>query len=308
MILSDFVLKTKYQVDKAELEKKIPDVTDFVRKTKLTESENKIPDVSSLATKAELTSVENKIPNVSSLVKNKLWHKNQWAWKKTTGHNHDKYITTPELNTLAVNAFNARLAQASLITKTNFDNKLSSLNWKFTPNKSKHLLVEREINQLKKTSLDYFLGKNLFGDDGTQNYLVFQPICKYFKKIGGVGNGSYIYYWQPKGLSDEKINFIKTPNHSITPNLNYYGTIKRVELNGSCLKQDKVIFNHGKVVKIHIVYEISKSINISDYPTLENSLLGAISLTKNAILISANILDMGLDLIGMEVFHSLALE
>ena len=27
---SDFVLKTKYQTDKAELEKKIPDVTDFV--------------------------------------------------------------------------------------------------------------------------------------------------------------------------------------------------------------------------------------------------------------------------------------
>ena len=47
---SEFALKTKYQIDKAELEKKNPDVTDFVKKTKLTESENKIPDVSSLAT------------------------------------------------------------------------------------------------------------------------------------------------------------------------------------------------------------------------------------------------------------------
>ena len=37
---SDFVLKTKYQTDKTELEKKIPDVTDFVKKTKLTELEN----------------------------------------------------------------------------------------------------------------------------------------------------------------------------------------------------------------------------------------------------------------------------
>ena len=34
---SDFALKTKYQTDKTELEKKIPDVTDFVKKTKLTE-------------------------------------------------------------------------------------------------------------------------------------------------------------------------------------------------------------------------------------------------------------------------------
>ena len=29
---SDFVLKTKYQTDKTELENKIPDVTDFVKK------------------------------------------------------------------------------------------------------------------------------------------------------------------------------------------------------------------------------------------------------------------------------------
>ena len=66
---SDFVLKTKYQTDKIELEKKIPDVTDFVKKANLTELENKIPNVSSLATKSELTAVENKIPDISSLVK-----------------------------------------------------------------------------------------------------------------------------------------------------------------------------------------------------------------------------------------------
>ena len=66
---SDFVLKTKYRTDKTELEKKIPDVTDFVKKTKLTELENKIPDVRSLATETALSAVESKIPSVSSLVK-----------------------------------------------------------------------------------------------------------------------------------------------------------------------------------------------------------------------------------------------
>ena len=66
---NDFVLKTKYQRSKAELEKNIPDVTDFVKKTKLTELENKIPYVSSLATKTALTAVENKTPSVSSVVK-----------------------------------------------------------------------------------------------------------------------------------------------------------------------------------------------------------------------------------------------
>ena len=34
--IGEFVLKTKYQTDKAELEKKIPDVTDFVKKKKKT--------------------------------------------------------------------------------------------------------------------------------------------------------------------------------------------------------------------------------------------------------------------------------
>ena len=44
-------------------------MTDFVKKTKLTELENKILDVSSLATKTALAAVENKIPDVTSLVK-----------------------------------------------------------------------------------------------------------------------------------------------------------------------------------------------------------------------------------------------
>ena len=105
---------------------------------------------------------------------------------------------------------------------------------------------------------------------------------KYFKTIAGVGNGSYIYYWQSKGLYDERINFIKTPNHSITPDLNYYCTRTRVEFNGSCLKQDKVAFNHQKVINVYIVYEISKSINIRAYATLVNCLFGAVSLTKNS--------------------------
>ena len=41
-------------------------------------------------------------------------------------------------------------------------------------------------------------------------------------------------------------------------------------------------FNHGKIVNIYTAYEINKSINISDYPTLENCLFGAVRLTKNA--------------------------
>ena len=65
---TDFMLKIKYNTDKTELEEKIPDMTDFVKETKLTELENKIPDIINLATKTALTAVENKIPDVSNLV------------------------------------------------------------------------------------------------------------------------------------------------------------------------------------------------------------------------------------------------
>ena len=76
---SGFVLKTKYDTDKSELENKIPDTRGLVKKTdyntKITEIEGKIPDISNLATKTALTTVENKIPDVSNLVKkNRLWH------------------------------------------------------------------------------------------------------------------------------------------------------------------------------------------------------------------------------------------
>ena len=39
--------------------------------------------------------------------------------RKLTDHNHDKYITTLEFNTLAADVFNARLAQVNVIRKTN---------------------------------------------------------------------------------------------------------------------------------------------------------------------------------------------
>ena len=124
---------------------------------------------------------------------------------------------------MAASVFNARLAQPNLITKTDFDVKLSSLNRKITVNKSKPLLVENELKKLKAFDSSYFRGKSHFGEDGAQNYLVFQPMYRYFKVIAGVGNGTHIYYWKSKGLSDEEINSIKMSNYRVIPYLVYYG-------------------------------------------------------------------------------------
>ena len=73
---SDFVLRTKYDTDKSELENKIPDTSGLVKNTdyntKITKIEGTIPDVSNLATKTALTTVENKIPNVNNQVKKQI--------------------------------------------------------------------------------------------------------------------------------------------------------------------------------------------------------------------------------------------
>ena len=142
---SDFALKTNYNTDKTELEKRIPNVTDFVKKAKLTELADKIPDVSNLATKAVLTTVEKKPPDVSRLVKKTDCNtKTNDIENKLTDHNHNKYIDTPQFDKLVTNVFNARLKQENLVTNTDFDDKLSNLNRKITSNKTKHVLVENE--------------------------------------------------------------------------------------------------------------------------------------------------------------------
>ena len=58
------------------------------------------------------------------------------------------------------------------------------------------------LKKLKTFDLSYFIGKNHFEEGGTQNYLVFQSMLRCFKLVAGVGNGSYIYYWKSKELSD----------------------------------------------------------------------------------------------------------
>ena len=132
------------------MKNKIPDTSSLVKKTdfnaKITEIEGKMPSISGLAINVALNAVENKIPNIKSLVKKTDYDiKITEIEKKLTDHNHDEYTTTPEFNTLAADVFNARLAQANSITKTDFNAKLLSLNRKITANKSRHLFIENEL-------------------------------------------------------------------------------------------------------------------------------------------------------------------
>ena len=81
------------------------------------------------------------------------------------------------------------------MAKTDFDNKVSRLNSKIAANKTKSESIDNELKKLKTLDLSYFIGQSHFEEDDTQNYLVFQPLNKYFKLIA---NTDYVSSWKSK--------------------------------------------------------------------------------------------------------------
>ena len=278
VVKNDVIKKTVY--DKLVAKVDNIDTSGLVEKTdyntKITEIEDKVPDIIGLATKTALTTVENKIPSISVLVKKSDYNtKITDIENKLNNHNHDKYVATSKFNTLATDVFNARLTQTSLITKTDFDAKLSSLNREITANKTKHFLNDNDLS--------YYRGKQYFDEgSGKQKYLVFLPMGKYFELNSVVGVIDRVLSWQSKGISNENIKPPATSNNSLNPRLSYNDTKIKVQFTGSCLKQPKSTFTHKKVVNIYIVYELgASSSNIND-PAIKDCLFGAVTLTKNS--------------------------
>ena len=140
----------------------------------MTAAENKIPDVSSLVKKTDfntkVTEIEGKIPDVSSLV------------KKTDYPTEIANIKNDYLTNAALDA-----GHKDLVQKATFKSELKKVDDKASENSSKVQPYEHKLKQRRDTINDlervasYFRGKNYFdSDDGTQNYLVFQRIYKYF--------------------------------------------------------------------------------------------------------------------------------
>ena len=166
------------------------------------------------------------------------------------------------------------------MTKTDFDAKLSSFNKKINSNKIKHLLVENELKKLKTFNLSYFIGKSHFEEVGTQNYLVFQPLNKYFKIIA---NKNIFRRGNLEDYQTKLLGLLLLLIINLTPQLSYFSDTTRVEFKGSCLNQDKITFNHRNIVNIYIAYELNKLYSKTTL-TLVNCLFGAVSFGRNEII------------------------
>ena len=239
---SGFALKTKYNADKTKLENKVPGISNLATKTLVKKIETKIPDISNPATKALVNKIENIISDISNLA------------TKTA-------LTTVENKIPDI---------SNLVKKADYNTKITKIENK----------LNNELNKLKTFDSGYFIGKSHFNnEDGTQNYLVFQPLNKYFKSITKT---DYVSSWKSKGLSSESIKPPTTSDNSLATSLNYYGTKTKKKFTRSCFKQSKVSYTHRKVVSIYIVFELGASSSNYNDPTLKNCLSGAVTLTKNS--------------------------
>ena len=89
----------------------------------------------------------------------------------------------------------------------------------------------------------YFCDKSHFENDGTENYLVFQTVYRYFKTASA--NDSNILSWKFKGFSDESVKPPIASDKILNPSVDCVVTKASVKFNGDCLKQEKVTFDHG---------------------------------------------------------------
>ena len=158
-----------------------------------------MPNLTNLATTGALTAIENKIPSISSLVKKTDYNiKINEIEKKSTDHNHDKYITTSEFNKFTKDILDLRLKWANVAIKTDmanfnndtdFDNKVKDVTWnKNGLNELSKKVIAMSAKGLTKVLIDKFsilYGEKCFSSGIFLNHFVSIPAIKYIKYFYG---------------------------------------------------------------------------------------------------------------------------
>ena len=170
------------------------------------------------------------------------------------------WLKKKEFNTKVIE-IEGKISDASnLVKKTDLDTRFKKISNGVTKNKSKDLLVENEIKQLKQLDLSYFRGENYFGNNNI-NYLVFEVSLKY---LNFYDDSFYkpVLSWNSKGVSKEIVKAPRSNNNILSPTIENTLDHQKIKLkfNGSCLVQDQITYTPQTIVNIHIAYEIPKKI------------------------------------------------
>ena len=173
---SCIALKTQYNTDKSDLEKKIndadnkiTDTSELVKKTdyssKISEIESTIHSITGLATTAALTAVINKIPDVSNLVE-------KTYYDAKISCTESRYFTTADYYKFTSQTLDARIKQKELFHKSaiaGFKNNADLVRKiAILVRKAELNAKQNEITKLQAFDSSYFRGKSHFEDDGTQ--------------------------------------------------------------------------------------------------------------------------------------------
>ena len=152
----------------------------------------------------------------------------------------------------------------------------------------RHSVYESRLKQ-KEDNLEryasYLRGKKYFiGSDGKQNYLVFQLMYEYLKRVIATANNIstiYVHSWTLKGVSNEQIKAPNTStNNDHAPILEYDRIEISLKFTGDLLKQSRVTYNHGSKRSIFVVYKLNTHTINTDF-ALKDCLFGSVKIAKD---------------------------
>ena len=282
---NSFLLKTKFSADINTLDDKIDSV------------EKQIPDISGLATKtssnsylqtstfnSKVTEVENKIKDTDIIAKGAVTKANSIRSDLTV------YAKIADAATDITTIKNDYVTNASLTIQLNdlksqhIATEVTSIDNKTKKNASDILALENKLTQKEgsinanERGLSINRGFSFYTD---RSYLVYD--CK----MGSFGFGSKdISEFKSTGIynysSRSNMNALAKSKNEL-PNLKNDGRM-HVHLSGNHFQQNKVIIpNNNNVINIYCVYQLDPIASTRDTSyTIQNSLFGAMKITKNA--------------------------
>ena len=130
------------------------------------------------------------------------------------------YFTNSDYNKFTNKIFDGNIKNKELVNKSDISKFInnSNLDKKIETLATKAVLKPEQEKMVKLETYDSsFFYQSYFFNDGSQNFLIFQPILNTFMMSAGLTET--IAVWQSNGLSNEEIRPPTTPNNRLSPKL-----------------------------------------------------------------------------------------